>query len=891
MIDRREQTFEEVNADISGGVGRLIDSIRRQAARDDLAAVILHINDTYRIEPRLPDVPGLARFAQLVKTVRGEVLELVGEDRVLVVHSGDFLSPSYMTTKLNFGGAQMVDLLNRCGVDFATIGNHEFDVSPDQLKSRFLEARFELVCSNLCAPADSRQLKSLVFWPEDRPFLAIAALAGSQTIAKATRAEFAFTSRLHTDALEEVVARAQRRAGIGALLLLTHMDREEDKEVQHSLAVSWHKDAGCFVAGGHDHDISWQEPDTNSLLCKNLSNARTATALILSKSAVAAPRAADRPLQEDLDECAEVKIMSRWEEIRREWDAGRPPDGARRFEEIVEDVVTRWRSIAPRERDDFTEAFATTLREAASDLGRRATEEDDYLHIAERRIYETACANTAQPYRFRERDAVHMLEARDLSRLPPDPSAERAVEGWVSSAHQSGVSSGAIVADFTADLQPNGRLNAQDEALRSSSTDFGNFCADAVQTATGAAVALLNAGSFRIDDALGPTITTRDLQETFLYDRDDAIVIADLTSEEISRFCGHAQKKSGQGAFLQVSRGLSQLPATGNVKAAIVWHMLLDDEDGFQSLLALSRGCRRQEVPSRVTAAAGGSLIALVSAGAKHVRYDAGPRLMGSAESDPIENAQNEFCDAIDRFTGFCSAARMPDSGLSLLEFDPQRSPLSQELASERQRVRIAVLRLLSKGGFKWVATEFSERVARSERRYKRGTAYGQFLGHGLRYFDLRNLGRRIRDEEGLEPIEGARDLAVAGADASAPASETSPEHFVELFVEAVNDYAQVCALHGIDSSSAIDLLSCGLKRSPPAEDLSHARYRVRVIPFILLVNHGAERVRRDFKRVIARHDHRRAKEPRYSEYLASVLDFFGSMGCYHLLVDEEIWN
>jgi 5'-nucleotidase, C-terminal domain len=893
MIDRREQASGVTSADVSGGVERLMESIRRQAAGDDLAAVILHVNDTYRIEPRLPDVPGLARFAQLVRTVRGEVLRLIGEDRVLVVHSGDFLSPSYMTTKLDFGGAQMVDLLNLCGVDFATIGNHEFDVSPEQLKSRFLEAKFELVCSNLRAPADFRQLKNLVFWPEDRPFLAIAALAGGQTVAKATRAEFAFASRPQIEALEEVLVCAQQRAGIGALMLLTHMDREEDKEVQHFLRFGWHKDAGCFVLGGHDHDISWQEPAANSLLCKNLSNARTATALVVSKSVVAAPRNADRPpLPEYPDKHAAVEVTSRWSEIVREWDEDRPPEGARRFEEIVDDVVARWRSVAPRElRADFVEAFAATLREAAPDLGRRTIEEDDYLHTAEPHIYDMACAYAGEPYRFREQDAVHTLGADDLSSLLPDPGAEKAVARWISSAHRLGVSSGAIVADFACDLRPNSRLNAQDESLRSSSTDFGNFCADAVQAATGASVALLNAGSFRIDDTLGPTITTRDLQETFLYDRDDAIVLADLTREEIRRFCSHAQKKSGQGAFLQVSRGLSQLPATGSTRAAVVRHMLVDDEDGFQSLLASSRGCGREEIPSRVIACAGGSLVALVSAGAKHVRYDAEPRLIGSADPDPVEISQKEFCDAIDRFTGFCSAAQMPDKGLSLLEFGSDRTPLSRELASERQLVRIAVLRLLSKLGFERVSDEFCRGLQRSELQYRRKTDYNQFLDHGMRYFDLRILGRRIRDEEGLEPIEPARDLAVASADASTPADDRPRTHLVKAFAKAVDDYAQVCGRHGIDASSAVDLLPCRPSRSPLPQDLSHARFRVRFIPFILLVNYGAERVRRGFKLAIAQHDQRCVKEPRYSEYLAPVLEFLSSMGSYHLLVDEEIWN
>jgi 2',3'-cyclic-nucleotide 2'-phosphodiesterase (5'-nucleotidase family) len=39
----------------------------------------------------------------------------------------------------------MVDLLNCCGTDYATPGNHEFDVTPDELKQRISEAQFPIL--------------------------------------------------------------------------------------------------------------------------------------------------------------------------------------------------------------------------------------------------------------------------------------------------------------------------------------------------------------------------------------------------------------------------------------------------------------------------------------------------------------------------------------------------------------------------------------------------------------------------------------------------------------------------------------------------------------------------------------------------------------------------
>ena len=258
-------------------LGCLTDAIKDLAARNDLAAVILHLNDTYQIEARPPDIPGMARVATAVECVRNLVRTLTGEDRTLVVHAGDFLSPSHMTTRLGVAGKQVVELSNCCGVDYATIGNHEFDVTPDQLKERLDEASFPILCANLTAPPTLPQLVTIEYCPRERPFLALSGLAGRQTIKKAIGPRFGFQETGWEDALKRVLEEVQARQEIGAFVLLTHMDRDEDKDTQSMLGLYWAKNGAAFVLGGHDHDISWQEPGANSILCKNLSNCRTLT--------------------------------------------------------------------------------------------------------------------------------------------------------------------------------------------------------------------------------------------------------------------------------------------------------------------------------------------------------------------------------------------------------------------------------------------------------------------------------------------------------------------------------------------------------------------------------------------------------------------------------------
>jgi 2',3'-cyclic-nucleotide 2'-phosphodiesterase (5'-nucleotidase family) len=91
-------------------------------------AVLLHINDTYRIEGN-PEAGegGMAR----VRALRTQLEQ--DHPTLLLTHGGDFLQPSFMSRL--YGGDQMVDVLNHLDGDgkafdprmFVVPGNHEFD--------------------------------------------------------------------------------------------------------------------------------------------------------------------------------------------------------------------------------------------------------------------------------------------------------------------------------------------------------------------------------------------------------------------------------------------------------------------------------------------------------------------------------------------------------------------------------------------------------------------------------------------------------------------------------------------------------------------------------------------------------------------------------------------
>jgi 2',3'-cyclic-nucleotide 2'-phosphodiesterase (5'-nucleotidase family) len=130
-------------------LGDVFKAIER--VRDRLAAVIVHMNDTYLIEERRDQgFPGFARVTATVKKVREHVRQTLGANRTLVLHSGDFLAPSRVSDKSK--GEVMIDLLNEMGLDYCVLGNHEFDYGADVLQQRLSKAEFGVLLANASCP-------------------------------------------------------------------------------------------------------------------------------------------------------------------------------------------------------------------------------------------------------------------------------------------------------------------------------------------------------------------------------------------------------------------------------------------------------------------------------------------------------------------------------------------------------------------------------------------------------------------------------------------------------------------------------------------------------------------------------------------------------------------
>jgi len=109
---------------------------------------ILQLNDVYEIAPvQGGKYGGMAR----VETIRKELLK--ENPNTFTVLAGDFLNPSLLGTMKLDGdrvkGKQMVEVMNAMDFDLVAFGNHEFDISYEQLQSRLNESNFEWVSANV----------------------------------------------------------------------------------------------------------------------------------------------------------------------------------------------------------------------------------------------------------------------------------------------------------------------------------------------------------------------------------------------------------------------------------------------------------------------------------------------------------------------------------------------------------------------------------------------------------------------------------------------------------------------------------------------------------------------------------------------------------------------
>lgn len=207
---------------------------------------LLHLNDVYEITPvEEGRVGGLARVAALRERLLAE------NPHTLTLLAGDLFSPSAMGTAKVDGraleGRQMVAVLNRLGLDWATFGNHEFDVSHEAFLERLGESRFGWVSGNVSAATGEP-------FPGVEPWTVLTlGEAGGPSVRVGLLGATLRSGDPHwvriVDPVETLAAQARElRPRVDVLVALTHLDLHQDVEIAETVPEI------DLILGGHEHE-------------------------------------------------------------------------------------------------------------------------------------------------------------------------------------------------------------------------------------------------------------------------------------------------------------------------------------------------------------------------------------------------------------------------------------------------------------------------------------------------------------------------------------------------------------------------------------------------------------------------------------------------------------
>lgn len=226
---------------------------------------MLLVNDVYVTDTLRDGRGGLARVAYLRDSVEKET----GEP-VLFVLAGDVLSPSVLGKW--YGGAQMVDGFNTARLDYATIGNHEFDGSRNNLVARLGESKFRWLSGN-CGETSGAAFPSVRGWDTLHVSGVKIGLIGTTVV----RDYPAYVRCRDADSATTALVDTVTRNGAELVVAITHRFMFEDERTLNT------EPRITAILGGHDHNGRRAARD-GRLVIKAVSNSRTAALVTFTQS-------------------------------------------------------------------------------------------------------------------------------------------------------------------------------------------------------------------------------------------------------------------------------------------------------------------------------------------------------------------------------------------------------------------------------------------------------------------------------------------------------------------------------------------------------------------------------------------------------------------------------
>jgi 5'-nucleotidase len=247
--------------------------------KDDgkLEVVFVQVNDVYEIAPLEGGKSGgIARLATIKKDYKK-----INQNTLLVI-AGDFVSPSVFNSLQYNGkrirGKQMIDAMNSAGMDLAIFGNHEFDISENELQERINESNFQWVSSN-SFHMQQGMVKPFVKLHNNLTTAIPKTLVMNFRDADGTTAKIGFIGLTlpfnkapfvsYTNPLEAAkTLYASIKDSCDAVVAITHQSIEDD------IILAKEIPGLALIIGGHEHDMRFNKTG-NIYITKAHANARS----------------------------------------------------------------------------------------------------------------------------------------------------------------------------------------------------------------------------------------------------------------------------------------------------------------------------------------------------------------------------------------------------------------------------------------------------------------------------------------------------------------------------------------------------------------------------------------------------------------------------------------
>ncbi len=231
----------------SGFLGLVFWAVTTAVARAEVIPfTLLQLNDVYEISPvENGQWGGLARVATIRKQLKAS------NPNTYTVLAGDFLSPSALGTAEYDGdrlaGRQMVAVLNALELDYAAVGNHEFDLTAQQFSERLQESEFQWLSANIQNDAGKNfpgivPYKILTLNGAEGGQVRVGILAltiDSNPVSYVRYSDPIITARHYVEELQ---------GQVDVWVALTHLSIAEDLELAQAIPEL------DLILGGHEHE-------------------------------------------------------------------------------------------------------------------------------------------------------------------------------------------------------------------------------------------------------------------------------------------------------------------------------------------------------------------------------------------------------------------------------------------------------------------------------------------------------------------------------------------------------------------------------------------------------------------------------------------------------------